>query len=577
MSKFPSRLIPWGVTLLLGVAAFLFWWLGYPAGLAYQEQLQLFLWTGDYLCSRLAEPGGVARYVAELLIQFYNLIVVGALFLAVIFMAVQRLTWQLMKAPLCLLPLSLAPVLLFWYALGSENVMLTYGVALLMALVATLVLNRLNGMNCYLWWAVVIVLMPFFYWITGPMALLIPLCVTPPQSSGRWLNVTGRVVGVLTVVLCLLLAAHVLPFPVERLRMGISYYRYVQPLPTVLLSIPLVVVLLRYLPRWLAPVLRTKGGRRVVLVVGCAALAGLLVLLPTSYDERTYTLMEYDYLVRLGRWDAIIKKSEQKQPDLPMSVCATNLALGMTNQLGERAFQFYQRGSDGLLPPSERNFSTQQLTGEAYFQLGLINTAQRFAFEAMEALPNYNKSGRAIKRLAETNLINGQYEVARKYLHILERTIFYRKWAQRTEALLDQEEEINSHPLYGRLRRCLVSEELLFSEGELDKICGQLFIHNPQNTMAMQYLLMFPLMNKDIKKFMNYMQVVQSRVLYNPRACQEGVVFAMTMQHQQLPKGVVSPMVERNYNEFGAIYNNEGKDSPRLEQFKHTLWYYYVK
>ena len=76
---------------------------------------------------------------------------------------------------------------------------------------------------------------------------------------------------------------------------------------------------------------------------------------------------------------------------------------------------------------------------------------------------------------------------------------------------------------------------------------------------------------------MNYMQVVQSRVLYNPRACQEGVVFAMTMQHQQLPKGVVSPMVERNYNEFGAIYNNEGKDSPRLEQFKHTLWYYYVK
>lgn len=37
-------------------------------------------------------------------------------------------------------------------------------------------------------------------------------------------------------------------------------------------------------------------------------------------------------------------------------------------------------------------------------------------FEAMEAIPDYKKSGRAYMRLAETNLINGQYAVAAKYL-----------------------------------------------------------------------------------------------------------------------------------------------------------------
>ncbi|KAA6305365.1 hypothetical protein EZS27_042983, partial [termite gut metagenome] len=42
----------------------------------------------------------------------------------------------------------------------------------------------------------------------------------------------------------------------------------------------------------------------------------------------------------------------------------------------------------------------------------MINTAQSFAFEAMEVIPDYQKSVRCIKRLAETNLINSQYEVA---------------------------------------------------------------------------------------------------------------------------------------------------------------------
>jgi hypothetical protein len=117
-----------------------------------------------------------------------------------------------------------------------------------------------------------------------------------------------------------------------------------------------------------------------------------MLIVPRGFDAKKYELIEYDYLVRIQNWNGIIAKAEKKMPDLPMSVCATNLALAMTNQLGDRAFDFYQHGSEGLLPKFERNFATTQLTGEVYFWLGLVNTAQRFAFEAMEAIPNYNKS-----------------------------------------------------------------------------------------------------------------------------------------------------------------------------------------
>ena len=178
-----------------------------------------------------------------------------------------------------------------------------------------------------------------------------------------------------------------------------------------------------------------------------------------------------------------------------MSVSATNLALAMTNQLGDKAFDFFQRGSEGLLPKFERNFATTQLTGEIYFNLGLVNTAQRLAFEAMEAIPNYNKSARVVKRLAETNLINGEYKVAEKYLKMLEKTVFYRPWAQRTLAMLGNEKAINEHPLYGTLRQYRLQDDFLFSDKELDKICGLLFMHNTSNMVAAQYLLMMPLMS----------------------------------------------------------------------------------
>ena len=38
-----------GVSLLFGMAVFLFWWLACPALLSFQEQYQLFLMDDDYL------------------------------------------------------------------------------------------------------------------------------------------------------------------------------------------------------------------------------------------------------------------------------------------------------------------------------------------------------------------------------------------------------------------------------------------------------------------------------------------------------------------------------------------------
>ncbi len=569
------------LTLVFGIAVFLFWRYRYPFALTYQEQLQLFLFDGDYFCERLSEPGGFARYIAEFLVQFYNGVTFGALILAVLFILIQRLTWRLMTTINChsaegclqgknyqLYPLSFLPALMLWYAMGDESVMLTYVVALLMALAVALllrrlelvVLDKLEKLGNLVILGILLFLIPLLYWLIGPMVLLVAALMLP---------LTVAAAAVIYALALILLSAHYLPFPMSRVVLGISYYRIPEVLPYVLMAIPVVIILLVWLCRNVAE----KQKKWVYVAELVVLTVAAVLIIPRGYDAKKYELIEYDYLVRTNQWNAIIAKAEKQMPDLPMSVSATNLALGMTNQLGERAFDFYQRGSEGLLPKFERNFATAQLTGEIYFHLGLVNTAQRFAFEAMEAIPNYNKSARVVKRLAETNMINGQYKVAEKYLKMLEKTVFYRPWAKRMMTMLGDEKAINGHPLNGQLRRYRLQEDFLFSETELDKICGQLFVHNPQNQMAMQYLMLMPLLDKDIPRFMSYVQVVQERAQYRPRSCQEALAFAFMQQRQQPPRGLISDMILQQMNEFSRIYSNN-KNSPELARFKNTVWYY---
>ena len=553
MKKLSNKGRAWLVTLVVGILVFLFWNYRYPFALAYQEQLQLFLFDGDYLLERLSEPGGLARYVAEFLVQFYNGIAIGATIIAVLYMLIQRLTWRLMKVKSHYI-LSFIPVAMLWFAMGDESVMLTYAVALVMALAVMIAWNKLAPQNKVAKVAAAVVLIPVLYWLIGPLVLMVAVWMMP--------------LSVIYAFALILLCAHYLPFPMMRVMLGISYYRFPVTLPYVLMAIPVVVLLLG----WLAKRLPEP---KTWLQDAEALLLAVLVVVPQQlgFDAKKYELMEYDYLVRIGDWNSIIAKAEAQTPDLPMSVSATNLALAMTNQLGDKAYNFYQRGSEGLLPKFERNFATTQLTGEIYYNLGLVNTAQRLAFEAMEAIPNYNKSARVVKRLAETNMINGEYKVAEKYLRMLEKTVFYRPWAQRMIQMLGNEKAINEHPLYGTLRQYRLQDDFLFSDRELDKICGLLFMHNNNNMVAAQYLLMMPLMDKDIARFMQYAPVVQSRVQYNPRHIQEGIALAFMQKRQQPPQGMVSQFMLQQMNEFARIYSTN-QQAPELAKFKNTLWYY---
>ena len=592
MSRFVSKYWKVLATLTFGVAAFLFWWLVYPIMTAYQEQFQLFLMDSGYIGQLLSVPDGFARCIGEYFVQFYINHALGALVLGVALVLLQWLTWRLMTSVTrsasanqgngfrqegkhTHYALSFLPSLLLCLVLGDESVLLTFVVALLLTEAAMWMYELVpDRFRIYY----LILSIPIVYWLAGPTVLMLATYSTLRLWQTKTSTVKALGIGLLAMVYaiaCIVVSSLLLPYPLARLFRGIDCYRFTEVYFGLTGILMIVCVLIPIIIKWLPAPAKPQRQLLTGLCEAVVLIVAFLLLRPFFFDARKYEVMEYEYLVRCNNWSAIIAKAEQKKPDLPMSVCATNLALGMKGQLGDKAFDFYQNGIQGLLPEFERNFSTLMLTGEVFWHLGLVNTAQRYAFETMEAIPNYAKSCRCIKRLAETNLVNGQYEVARKYLKMLEKTICYKKWAQRTMKLLEDEDAINSDSVYGRMRQLRLKEDLLFGEKEIDKMMGQLMMHNAKNGLAMQYLLLCPLLERDINKFMYYMTFIDGLKLgYRPRTCQEAVVFAFAQRNQQPPQGYVNPLVMNNFHEFLRTYNSNGAESPALAPFRNTTWYY---
>ena len=138
------------LSLLFGVAVMVFWAVPYVSGLCFQEQLQMFLFDSHYFLERIILPGGLADYVSELLVQFYYMPALGAAIIALLLMAIQGIVWLLMRQygakhdfPGYLL--SFVPSIVLWCFMGDVNVLLSFVVALLGALVMAWIHNRFHN------------------------------------------------------------------------------------------------------------------------------------------------------------------------------------------------------------------------------------------------------------------------------------------------------------------------------------------------------------------------------------------------------------------------------------------------
>lgn len=579
------------LSLLFGVAVVIFWSVPFVGGLCFQEQYQMFLFDTGYFLERIVLPGGLADYISEFLVQFYYMPVLGGAIIALLLMGIQAAVWGLMKQygarhdfPSYLL--SFLPSIALWCAMGDQNILLSFVVALFGALLMGWIHNRFH--NRLVKVVFELVSTALVYWFLGPVvflyaALMIGDTLKNAKQKGNVFSGIGysAVILILTVA-WILLTTQTLQYPLYRIFAGLNYYRYpgtISPLPFVVMVWAVVIPFLGMIPCHRKSLQKLQQSKVVIVLSYVLVIVASWFGIKTSFDEMTYELIDYDFLVRTEQWDKIIEKAEKKPATTPLGVSCVNLALSQKGMLADRLFEFYQNGGEGLFPTFTRDMISPVSTAEIFFRLGMVNDAERYMFEAQEAIPNYRKSARLTRRIIECEIINGNYKVAAKLLRRLQKTLFYSNWANQTMALLGNEKAINRHPVYGKLRKYREKkQDFLFSDREMDQMLGLLFLNDNHNRMAYEYLMCYELLQRDMEKFMQYYPLGRF-VGYDhiPRTFQEILIGNWMKTHSDprtIPYSVDAQNVNNTLN-FIQLYMQNPKD-PQLGQqpYVSNAWHY---
>ncbi|MCQ2203644.1 MAG: DUF6057 family protein [Bacteroidales bacterium] len=568
-------------TAIFAIIVFAFWLVGHPEALSFQEQYQMFLLTKGYFAERMAVAGGLADYVAEFLTQMYYFPALGAGILAIVITLIQISTWTLAKRtggkgmPDTHYALSFIPAIMTLCLMGDENMMLEFAVATLMVLGATIGYTYVREYQ----WAVHLAAIPLLYWLAGPIVIIyiIATAIYDIRMRGTGKAVVGGIaLGIVIWIATMTIAAMtwLVQYTPTDIAFGINYNRLRQVVPPMMIAteaatalIPLVIALM---PQMKSTVVLTVEW----VIIAIAGIAGV----EASYDKAKYSTIEYDYLVRSERWDAIIEKAKKDRPQNDMDRVCINLALEMRGELLERMFEFNQNGAKGLLAPAKRDQLTCLSTAEVFYRLGMVNEAQKYFFDIQESIINCRKSSRCTKRIIETMIVNGRYEVARKYIDRLKNTMFYAGWAKNAEKYLYNEEAVNTHPIWGRMRQLRYKNDFLGNYYEMDKMLGMLYLTNTTNRMAFEYFVAQNLLLRNMKGVYSAIPwFIEQKYAQTPRHIEEAISMIWSQGHSSFD-GMpieVSQQTKNDLMRFAKIYSTNPKDR-QLEQdnWKKTYWHY---
>ena len=156
----------------------------------------------------------------------------------------------------------------------------------------------------------------------------------------------------------------------------------------------------------------------------------------------------YDVLQLKGKWEQIVEKNNHEP--------TSSLACRKVVRLAQ--YRLGQAGQDAVfecLSDSHEVLSSElaaMMMSDVYIQLGMVTMSQRAAFEAMVKHAGVADCERPLRRLTETALITGQYDVALKYIAIIEKNFSSSDWVETMRTMAMHPEQISQHPVFSKLR-----------------------------------------------------------------------------------------------------------------------------
>ena len=549
----------------------------------YLEQNQLFRFNLSYLRDFLSLPGPLSLIIGAFFTQFFIIPWLGALIITLNCLAVYFFTKYILgKYNIRGLVFPFIPVWLLVILHSNELFTPDQSIGLMLSLLfAALYISVSIPKIRYI---LFLVLWPLYFYLTGGFSMIcVVLCALHEVLSGtrkdRFLFIALYIVE--GILMPWLFSRFLFFIPESKIYTYPLFYTFhtleLVSLISVYFILPVLMVTGYFINRVNASAIKFIRGRTIKILTGSLTiLLMVFVIYKYAYNKRAEQMFAIDCHVRQAEWRKALKMAEL-YPDLnTLVIYYTNLALLNSGQLGEKMFDYPQIGPDGLRLKWERN-SNLFFGGEIFYYLAYNNEAYRWAFEAMVAK---GLNPRSLKRLIITSIVNGDNDVAEKYLHILDQAPFYHKWVLKYERLLSDPASLAGDPEIKRNRNLLVNKDFISNSTGMN--LDDLLENHPENKMAFEYFLASLLLNKELDSFAeNISHLKEFGYTAIPLYFEEALIFYNFYENKQMiPEGYsIRPETIARFNEYAGIYTKFRSDraAARYElgkKFRNTYWYY---
>ena len=157
----------------------------------------------------------------------------------------------------------------------------------------------------------------------------------------------------------------------------------------------------------------------------------------------------------------------------------------------------------------------------------------------------------------------GDIEEARKYLNLLDATLFYHSWARSKEEQLKGEETLSMEKRLPRKSDWEREHDILMSISDYPGVLSSLVAEYPENKQALDYLLCYYLLNENLNSFKNTFDTYyKGKFEVVPRLYEEALVQVLSKSSDEEVAGYQIPQdVIENYQDY--IHCKSGRKQRR--------------
>ena len=357
-----------------------------------------------------------------------------------------------------------------------------------------------------------------------------------------------------------------------------SYY-----IPYYLLATFFVAMALCYRPEWQkAPQQRRSGW----FWMGGQTAFALMLLFAVGCSW--YTDHNFHKELRMQRcmeqedWQGMLSEAAQLDDEPTRAiVMMKNLALSRLGRQGDEMYH-YRTGAKASNTPIPVHMT--QIVGRAiYYNYGQLNFCYRWCLE-----DGVEMGWRAeyLRYLTRCSLLNGEWQVARKYIGILKHTRYHRQWAEEQERFIDNEEALRADAAYGPIFHMMGYDDQLASDNALVEyyLMKNIAWMNSDDPIMQEQILLAALWMKDIQmfwpRFFQYASMHPGK--HMPRHYQEAAYLYGHLEHNvDISRMPFDKEVVDSYNEFMALAQRcQGMSEERMRdvfypRFGKTFYYEY--